>query len=352
MAYISFNPKDFFNTVLFSGTAAGQSITGVGFQPDFVWGKSILVTGNHQLLDVPRGVGKPLESDTGDAEASDPGSSLSSFDSDGFTLAGGSAFNPSGTNNVISYNWKAATSTGVDFSGGDITPSAYSIDTTSGIGIYKYTGPGTVGGDTIAHNLGATPKLVIVKRLSDDYSWAVQHADITSTKIFNLNENVAEASNDAFNNTGATSTLITLGSSTYTNAAAGTSTYVCYAFAPVKGYSSFGTYIGNASNSGPYVYTGFRPAFVLIKRTDSTGAWYMYDNRRAGYNGVSGYIQANSSSAEDSASAGNFGFDFYANAFQMKGVYATVNADNGNYIYAAFAEQPIVGQNGTPGVGR
>ena len=352
MAYINFNPKDFFNTVRFSGTASGQSITGVGFQPDFVWGKSILVTNNHQLIDSPRGVGYVIESNDIDDEASDPASSLSSFDSDGFTLAGNSAFNPSGTNNVISYNWKAGTSSGLDFTAGDITPSAYSINTTSGIGIYKYTGPGTVGGDTIAHNLGATPKLVMVKRLSADYAWAVQHADITSTKIFNLNENYAEASNDAFNDTGATSTLITLGSSTYTNAAAGSSVYVCYAFAPVKGYSAFGTYVGNASNSGPFCYTGFRPAFVLIKRTDSTGAWYMYDNRREGYNGVSGYLQANSSSAEDSASAGNFGFDFYANGFQMKGVYATVNANNGNYIYAAFAEQPIVGQNGTPGVAR
>jgi len=352
MAYISFKPTDFFNPKLFSGTASGQAITGVGFQPDFVWGKSVLVTNNHQLIDVPRGVGKVIESNTGDAEASDPASSLSSFDSDGFTLAGGSAFNPSGTNNVISYNWKAGTSTGLSFSAGDITPSAYSINTTSKIGIYKYTGPGTVGGDTLAHNLGATPELVMVKRLSVSYAWAVQHADITSSKIFNLNENFAEATNDAFHNTGATSTLVTLGSNTYTNAAAGSSIYVMYAFAPVKGYSAFGTYIGNASNSGPFVYTGFRPAFVMIKRTDSTGAWYMYDNRRAGYNGVSGYIQADAISAEDSASASNFGFDFYANGFQMKGVYATVNADNGNFIYAAFAEQPIVGSNGTPGVAR
>ena len=340
MAYSAIDKStSFCSTVVFSGTAAGQSITGVGFQPDFVWGKSMLESGNHQLLDSVRGVGKPLESDTDDAEASDPASSLSSFDADGFTLAGGSAFNPSGTNNVASWNWKLGTSTGLDFSAGDITPSAYSINATTGVGIYKYTGPGTVGGDTLAHNLGTTPKLIIVKRLSDDYSWAVQHSDMTSTKILNLNESLAEATNDAFHNTFPTSTLVTLGSSTYTNAAAGSSIYVMYAFAPVKGYSAIGSYAGNANTNGPFVYTGFKPTFVLTKPINYASAWGIHDNKRPGYNPPAASdlsLQPNTSAAQVTEAR----MDILSNGFKLN---STAGESNGsyNYLYMAFG-QPLV----------
>ena len=254
------------------------------------------------------------------------------------------------TNTYVSWNWKAGTSTGLSFSAGDITPSAYSVNTTSGIGIYKYTGPGTVGGDTIAHNLGATPKILMVKRLSAAYSWAVQHEGVDVTKILNLDNSNAGTANDAFHNTFPTSTLITLGSSTYTNAAAGSSIYVCYAFAPVKGYSAIGSYIGNGNIDGPFIYTGFRPAFVMMKRDANSEDWHLYDDRRENsFNIANKTLDPNNTNAEYTIADG---VDFLANGFKWRATASALNGSGSTHIYMAFAEYPLVSSNSKAGTAR
>ena len=342
MAYIAFKPTDYFNPKLFSGTAAAQSITGVGFQPTFVWGKSS-VSNNHQLLDAVRGTGNPLESDTSDIQASDPGSSLSSFDADGFSLAGNSAFNPSGTNNVISWNWKMGTTTGL--SGGTITPSSYSIDATRKQGIYKWDGTSSTG--TIAHGLGKAPDIIITKSTTNNQEWEIYSsvAANPTTERLQFTDSSIGGSSTAWNSTAPTSTLFSIGSGTEIN---GTGrTYVAYAYAGVPGYSHFTKYIGTGVAAGPFIDCGFAPAFVMVKVITYTGAWVMWDNRRPGHDQIGRYYQANSNSAEDDNTT-NFGAEFTSTGFRVVGVNNSVNMNNETYLVMAFAQTPLIGSDGTP----
>ena len=353
MAYISFKPTDYFNTKLYTGNSGTNAITGVGFQPDFTWIKRRNGIKGHKLFDSPRGVTKIVQSSANSAEETSA-TSLTAFGADGFTLGAATPTN-NNTDTYVSWNWKAGTSTGLNFSAGDITPSAYSVNTTSGIGIYKYTGDGTVGGDTIAHNLGATPKLVMVKQLTDAYSWAIQHGSVANTKILNLDTAVGSASNDAFHNTYSTSTLITLGSSTYTNAVAGTKVYVCYAFAPVRGYSCFTQYLGNGNADGIFVNTGFEPALLMIKETDSGSGWVMLDNKRpidaqGFYNPNQNFIQANDTGSESDNA--NLAVDFCATGFKVRNSAGDINGNGNHYSVMAWANNPMIGSNGTVGVAR
>jgi hypothetical protein len=353
MAYISFKPTDFFNTILYTGDdGASQAQTGVGFSADLTWIKDRDSTEEHVLTDTVRGATYWIRSNATNANAA-LATGLLSWQSDGFTVGNNGVVGT--TDDYVAWNWKAGTTTGLDFSAGDITPSAYSVNTTSGIGIYKYTGDGTVGGDTIAHNLGATPKLVIVKQLTDAYSWAVQHSSVANTKILNLDKVDASSTNDAFHNTYPTSTLITLGSSTYTNAAAGTKDYIMYAFAPVTGYSHFTQYLGNGDTVGMFINTGFEPAFLMIKETDSSSGWCMYDNKRPdsnpGYWNVnSNFLQAQETGVESNNA--NLSVDFLSNGFKVRNAAGDINGSGNHYSVMAFAKNPIIGQGGTPGVAR
>jgi len=347
MAYINFQPKDYFATKLYTGNgSATQAQTGLGFQPDFNWTKARGLTESNTLTDSVRGATQTIYSNLTSVESAIP-SNLKSFDADGFTMGSNGEVGQN-TEDYVSWNWKAGTSTGLNFSAGDITPSAYSVNTTSGIGIYKYTGPGTVGGDTIAHNLGATPKLLMVKRLSATYNWAVQHGSVVNTKILNLNTSDGMAANDAFHNTYPTSTLITLGSSTYTNAAAGSSIYVCYAFAPVKGYSAFGNYTGNGNADGAFIYTGFAPSFVIQKNTADSENWHSYDNKRNTGNVRDKTLDPDQASAEATLS----GIDFLSNGFKIRTTATWGNGNGANYIYMAFAEYPLISSNGKSATAR
>tara|TARA_R110001583_G_scaffold124638_2_gene276092 strand:+ start:1615 stop:2667 length:1053 start_codon:yes stop_codon:yes gene_type:complete len=350
MAYINFQPSDYFATKLYTGNGSTQTIT-TGLANDMVWLKGRSFVDNHVIFDSVRGTNKKLNTDTTAAEgtAVAPNLGVTAFNSTGFDLGAWGAVNGN-TETFASWNWKAGTSTGLSFSAGDITPSAYSVNTTSGIGIYKYTGPGTVGGDTIAHNLGATPKILMVKRLSATYNWAVQHGSIANTNILNLNTPDVSAANDAFHNTYPTSTLITLGSSTYTNAAAGSSIYVCYAFAPVKGYSAIGSYIGNGNIDGPFIYTGFRPAFVMMKRDANSEDWHLYDDRRENsFNIANKTLDPNNTNAEYTIADG---VDFLANGFKWRATASALNGSGSTHIYMAFAEYPLVSSNSKAGTAR
>jgi len=353
MAYINFKPTDYFNTILYTGNSgASQAQTGVGFSADLTWIKDRDSTEEHVWTDTVRGATYWIRSNANNAQGS-IASLLQSWQSDGFTVGNNGVVGT--TDDYVAWNWKAGTSTGLDFSGGDITPSAYSVNTTAGIGIYKYTGDGTVGGDTIAHNLGATPKLVIVKQLTDAYSWAVQHHSVANTKILNLDNKNASATNDAFHNTYPTSTLITLGSSTYTNAAAGNKDYIMYAFAPVTGYSHFTQYLGNGDTVGMFINTGFEPAFLMIKETDSGSGWCMYDNKRPDsnpgyYNVNSNFLQADETGVESNNA--NLSVDFLSNGFKVRNAAGDINGNGNHYSVMAFAKKPIIGKGGTVGTAR
>ena len=343
MAYSTIDKgSSFANTALYTGNSSTQAITGLGFQPDLVWIKRRDGTYNHYWFDAPRGVGYYIKCNQDAAQADGNPDHLTAFDSDGFTLGSTDGVNATG-DTFASWSWKAGTTSGL--SGGTITPAAYSINTTSKFGIYKYTGNGTAGA-TIAHGLGATPYLVIVKRLTNAYDWAVQnpytHATDPQEYILRLNTTNYGTQDDAFINTLATSTVVTLGASTYTNATSADQEYVMYAWAPVKGYSKFSWYKGNGSANGPVINTGFKPSFILVKRWDSGSInWIIADNKREGYNPDNDPLYPDVNVAEGTAD----NINIFSNGFKVINSGDDYNNDGGKYFYAAFG-QPIVASNG------
>ena len=356
MAYISFQPKDFFNNVTYTGTGASNAVTGVGFAPDFVWCKDRVQDINSSLCDTVRTATKTLISNTNDTEQT-YAEGLKSFDADGFTV-GTQGFINTNTNGYISYNWKAGTTSGI--SGGTITPSSYTINTTSGFGIYKYTGTGSNG--TIAHGLSTAPKMVIVKRLTvDTGDWNSWHHNLGSgLNYINLNTSSAKASNAAvWNSTEPSSTLISIGTYGATNTSG--SAYVLYAFSEVKGFSSMGVYTGNGNADGAFVYTGFEPAMIIAKNRDSGGVaaygWTMISNTF----GMGGATDANPAFndltqnlfADQSVSVGTGNaVDFLSNGFKWRSTGTGGNQSTAPFIYIAFSKQAIVSSNSKAGTAR
>ena len=343
MAYTTIDkPSDYFNTKLYTGTGNSNAITGVGFSPNWVWLKSRSTTQNHILTDTVRGATKTIRSNTTDAENTEP-QYLKSFDSDGFTLGTRSEPNGNGAT-FVSWNWKAGTTSGL--SGGSITPSGYSINTTSGFGIYKYTGNGTSGA-TIAHGLGAVPKAFFIKRLENNDAMNMYNESLGNTKTLRLDRtNSVYTDSSFYNNTSPTSSLITLGNESGFNGSS--SIYVMYAFAEKQGYSKFGSYTGNGNADGTFVYTGFKPAFVIFKNSTGGNNWNMRDNKRNTYNPTNKNLYPNNSNAEDTAVS----IDFVSNGFKLRDSADTWNGSGNTYIYMAFAENPFVTSTGVPATAR
>jgi hypothetical protein len=342
MAYTPIDKSDeYFNTVLYTGTGATLSITGVGFQPDWVWTKGRSVAYSHYLYDSVRGVGNRLISNsTSNEDASVFG--VSSFDSDGFTLGTDVGANNNGST-FVGWNWKAG-GTAVSNTDGSIT-SSVSANTTAGFSIVSWTGNNTAGA-TIGHGLSSTPFMIIVKNRNDVTNWRVYHQALGNTGALALQDTAAfTASTGYWNDTSPTSSLVTLGSTDQTN---GTNPMVAYCFADVKGFSKFGSYTGNGSTDGTFVYTGFKPGFVMVKRTDSVNDWCLYDGTRDTYNVVQDKLQPNQSSAESDDSS----MDFVSNGFKFRFTGGNFNASGGTYIYMAFAENPFVTSTGIPATAR
>ena len=342
MAYTTIDdPTIYFNTVLWTGnTTNSTAITGVGFQPDMVWIKNRSTTDNHAIFDAIRGATYRIYPNDTDAQIQAT-NSLASFDSDGFTLNDGGDANGVGED-IVGWNWKANGS-GSSNEAGSINTTATSVDTTSGFSISTYTGNDTAGA-TIGHGLGAVPGLIIIKCLDASQSWVVYHHKNTAapeTDFLILNDNDATADHvNRWNDTAPTSTLITLGDENQSN---GSQTYVAYAFAEKQGYSKFGSYAANGDVDGPFIYTGFRPAFVINKRTDSTSGWDIFDNRRLGYNVANRLLGANGSDAESTTDK----LDILSNGFKMR-TDEGGNYSGGTYVYMAFAEASFVNSNGVP----
>ena len=325
------------DVALYTGNGSTQTISGLGFSPDFVWLKTRSTAGSydyHWLFDTIRGVNKGLSSNATLVEQSFT-DTLTSFDSTGFTV--GSNMNQN-TVPYAAWTWDAGSST-VTNNDGSIT-SQVRANPSAGFSIVTYSGNGVVG-STIGHGLNAVPSMLIVKPRTGvtTYGWRVYHASTGNTKYLNLNSSAAAATYTDWNSTTPTSSVFSVDGTTAGTVNVSGSTYVAYCFAPVEGYSAFGSYTGNGSADGPFVYTGFRPRWIMFKRTDATQNWTIIDTSRDTYNIMNRRLFANLSYAEDQGIP-NF-IDITANGFKCRDSNISYNASGGTYIYAAFAENPF-----------
>jgi hypothetical protein len=338
-ATASTTANKYMNVNLWTGDgSSSRNITGIGFAPDFVWIKNRANgTRFHVLNDTVRGANKQLFSNNTNAEETDT-TQLTAFGSDGFTIGNNANVNEN-TSGIVSWNWRASNATAVTNTAGSIT-STVSANTTAGFSIVTYTGNGT-NNATVGHGLGVTPDMLITKTRNQSRNWYVWHKNLSGANYgLGLNDSQGEAA-FSFGTWGTkNSTIITAvqGINGITNVNASSDTYVVYAFAQVAGYSAFGSYTGNGSSDGTFVFTGFRPRYVMVKRTDSTGNWFIWDSARETFNVMGDYLLANASDAEPS---GETILDFVSNGFKMRALSAGVNASGGTYIYMAFCESPF-----------
>ena len=337
------DPELFYQTELFTGNAStghAQTLDGSeDMQPDMVWFKNRDSTDVPSIYDAVRGATKRLVV-TSTAVESDQVNGLQSFNSDGFTVGGNAECNETGEK-IVAWCWKAGTTSGL--SGGSITPDAYSFNTTSGFSIVKFEGNGTVGA-TVAHGLGAVPKAIIIKG-TDLYAnnWQVYHVKAGNLGNLVLNNDDAFADDDSrWNDTTPTSTVWTMGSGATVNYNG--RTFVAYVWADVQGFSKCGSYEGNANTDGTFIYTGFRPAFVMVKRSNSTGSWGMRDNKREAYNNGQDFLLADTTNADQTSAT----IDFLSNGFKLRHNGSEENTSGSTMIYMAFAEAPFVNSSGVP----
>jgi len=339
MAYTTINKStDYFNTKLYTGNGGTQSITGVGFQPDWVWIKNRDASENHSKYDIVRGANKVIYSNSTASENTET-NGVSSFDSDGFSVGNNGSVNGS-SQGQVAWNWKA-NGAGSSNTDGSIT-STVSANTTAGFSIVKWTGNNGAGA-TVGHGLGSIPKIVLVKNIQQSgYDWVMYHASLGNTKRIWLNlTNAVSTNTGSWNNTTPSSSVFTLGSSGETN---GSGEMIGYCFAEKQGYSKFGSYTGNGNADGSFIYTGFKPAWVMIKKTNDTHAWRIYDGVRDTHNLTEKILEPNTSNAE--ATSGTYVLDLVSNGFKFRGNGDGVNGSGQSFIYMAFAEAPLVGTNG------
>jgi hypothetical protein len=340
-------PNQHFNVVTYTATpGSGATVSGVGFQPDLLWTKNRDNVESHYLQDSVRGfspstgVTKMLVSNTTAAEANVTGITCTTT-SDGFTVA--DSVPASGefwfTNRTyVAWNWKAG-GAAVTNNDGTIT-SQVSANPTAGFSIVTYTGTGSIA--TIGHGLGVAPAMMIIKARNAAQGWLVYHQSIGNTGFVYLDQTAAASySINGWNNTSPTSSVFTTGVNSYTNQSG--QTQVAYCWSEIAGFSKFGSYTGNGSTNGPFVYTGFRPRFIMIKDANNAlGPWVMYDTSRSTYNAMVNTIRANASSAEDTYSASDgYNIDALSNGFKVYSTWNGINNSGDTTIYMAFAEAPF-----------
>jgi hypothetical protein len=342
MAYTTIKkPSDYFNTKLYTGngtTATG--ITGVGFQPDWTWIKARSIGYDNNLFDVVRGSTKRLISNTSGAETTQS-EMIKSFDSDGFTLGNDAGVNAN-TETFVSWNWLADNTSGSANTDGSIS-STVSASATSGFSIVKYTaGSSGANTDTIGHGLNSVPSMIILKTTTAIDSWVVYHQSNGAGKSMVLNNNSVVATNANIYPTTPTSSVFYPGNTATTNGSS--RSYIAYCFAEKQGYSKFGNYFGNGSADGPFVYTGFKPAFIMIKDADNLEQWFIFDNKRNTSNVSKNLLYASDAAAETTSGANQI--DILSNGFKMRSTNNGTNRSGGEgFTYMAFAEEPLVGDN-------
>jgi hypothetical protein len=333
------------DATLYTGTGATQVITNAGaFKPDFVWMKTRNVSANSNLVDSVRGTNKLLQSNTDAAEATNA-NALSSFNSNGFTVVDDYGSNYNG-NTYVGWQWQAGQGSTSSNTSGTIT-STVSVSTTAGFSVVTYTGTGANA--TVGHGLGVAPAMYIVKRRDGgSNNWRVYHRNMaaspaTGTLYLSLT-NAFTVDSTEWNNTTPTSSVISLGTQNSVNGSGGT--FVAYCWAEIAGFSKFGSYTGNGSADGPFVFTNFQPKFVMIKKTDSVtanGNWVIIDTSRNTYNVANLLLFPNLSDAEATVTA----VDLTSNGFKIRasGAVTGLNLSGSNFIYMAFAENPFKNAN-------
>ncbi len=358
MAYTTIDdPSAYFHTQLFTGTGSELSVTNDAnagdFKPDLIWIKNRAISASHVLTDTTRGATKSLFSDQNAGDTTEA-QQLKSFNTDGFTV--GTSNNVNGSSNgSVAWQWKANGGTTTSNSNGSITTTVQA-NTTAGFSIVLYTSAS--GGQTIGHGLGVKPNWYIIKeRSTSGDDWFIYHTSLGAGKKIRLSgDGAVETDTSIWQNTEPTTTVASLqnDSGGVNQNTGGNQNYVAYFFNNVQGYSKFGSYTGNGSSSGgPFVYLGFKPAWLLYRNVDRTENWIIVDNKRNPINRVAGAnLQANENAAE--ANETRWGFDFLSNGFKVRQTQAQ-NANNGNgekIIYMAFAEHPFVSSEGVPTTAR
>ena len=353
MAYTSIDdPSAYFQVKTYSGTGSTTSITNDGnsnLQPDWIWIKKRTIAASHMIADSTRGTTKYLSSDGSDAESTAT-NRVTAFNSDGFSLGNAGSVN-NGSHTYVAWQWKANGGTTSSNTDGTITTTVQA-NTTAGFSIITYTGNGSTG-QTIGHGLGVTPDMMMVKNRSGAYNWAVYHKDSNSSPedyYAQLNtSNAFSLATDIFGGSAATSTVIGVKNFNETNASS--SNYVAYCFASKQGYSKFGKYIGNGNAEGPFVYTGFKPRWIMQKNASTNAtSWFIYDSKRDTGNPLSARLAANVSDAETSATYSPF--DFLSNGFKLRDGTDIWNENGSKHFYMAFAENPFVTSTGIPTTAR
>ena len=360
MAYTTINdPSAHHQTAIWTGNGvSGTAVVNDGnsnLQPDWLWGKiyddNADVTRNHWMIDSTRGLNKSLGTNTQSAEETNSGY-LNSFDSDGFTLGNDGNSNDSG-DLVVGWQWKAnggtTTTNDASATGVGTIDSVIQANTTAGFSIVTHTGTGSAG--NIAHGLGAVPEWIITRNRTDGSTdWAIYHAHVGNAYYLELNTTDGrETASSVWGDTTPSSTTFRVGGANTKNNAT-SKEYISYCFTGKKGYSKFGGYKGNGTASGPFVYLGFKPAWLMIKVFNgNTGGWDMYDNTRTPFNSeVPSMLQANANAEHAQSDQ----VDFLSNGFKIRNTTGNQNGSNNDHVYMAFAENPFVTSGGTPGTAR
>ena len=340
MAYTTINKStDYFNTVLYTGNSSTLNVTGVGHQPDFVWIKDRSSSGDDfAMYDAVRGVNKRIRSNQNDAENTET-AALTSFDSDGFTVGTAGSSNGNG-DSFVAWNWKA-NGQGSSNTDGSINTTYTSVNTTAGFSISQYTGTGATA--TIGHGLGVVPKMIIIKQTNTTRNWVVGHDSIGWTKYLYLDSTNAQGTGNLFNDTAPTNQVFSVVNDGGVNASGGT--YIAYCFAEKTGYSKMGSFIGNGNADGTFAYLGFRPAFILVRASNLTTNWHLYDNKRDPINPADTILRANSSNVD--ATNSEFAYDFVSNGFKARSSSSEFNGSGNTFIYYAVG-QSLVGSNNVP----
>ncbi len=321
-------PYKYFVPKLYTGTGSSNAITGVGFQPDLVWISQRSSTEDPSFYDSSRGVTKRIKSSGSEAEST-VAAGFTAFGSDGFTV-GSATENNASSQTYVAWCWKGNGGTTASNTTGGIT-STVQVDTDRGISLVQYTG--TESAATIGHSLGAKPELIMVKCRSFDRSWAVQWVDVNNTTSYILNTDGSDASSGYWNNTSPTSTVFSVGGGTETNKSS--QTFIAYCFVSKEGFSRIGTYEGNGNADGTFVYTGFRPAWIMTRSVDSTSDWQIFDDQREGYNVDNDELHANDGDAEGTSDL----IDILSNGFKLRTSSDPNVAET--YGYIAFAKNPF-----------
>ena len=327
------NGSIYFDLITYSGNGSQRALTGLEFSPDWVWVKRRNGSNFHILSDTVRGAGKYLVSNNSDAESSGGSQLINGFNSDGFDVGTEAAVNNS-SGTYVGWCWDAGSST-VTNNDGTIS-SQVRANPSAGFSIVTYTGNGSSGA-TIGHGLGVAPAALITKRRDNSNSWQVFHQETGNTKFFDLHSDGAvQTSSNRWNNTSPTSTVFTVGSNSNVNSNNGTS--VAYVFSEVAGYSKFGSYTGNGASNGSFVFLGFRPAWIMVKRVNGSENWAIWDYKREGIN-PNGHMLRPDSGTDEGGDVSGHRIDLLSNGFKLRNTDTKGNGNNDTYIYFAFAEQ-------------